>query len=86
MAGSNFASKVGFFMAGAGVGAVVALLFAPNSGKETRRLIVRTAEEGRDYVATQGKELRRHAEDAVEKGKDFVAKQKDRLADALKAS
>ncbi len=86
MAGSNFASKLGFFMAGAGLGAVAALLFAPKSGKETRQLIVRTAGEGRDYVAAQGKELRRQAEDTVEKGKDFVAKQKDRLADALKAS
>jgi len=86
MAANNWMSKSGFFLAGAGIGAVVALLFAPKSGKETRRLIVRTAEEGRDYVATQGKELRRQAEDAVGKSREFVAKQKDRLAEALKAS
>ena len=50
--GSNFA----FFVAGLGIGALLALLFAPKSGEETRNMIAQKATEGRDYVATRGKE------------------------------
>jgi gas vesicle protein len=79
-------SKLGFFLAGAGLGAVVAMLFTPRTGKDTRRLIVDKTEEGRDYLESRSKELRRQAEDVVDRGKEYVSKQKDRLAEALKAS
>ena len=78
-------SKVGFFLAGLGIGAVMALLFAPRSGKETRDMIVQKAEEGRDFVITKTEEIRHQAEDAVEKGKDLVSKQKELLSAALEA-
>lgn len=57
------------FLAGTGVGAIVALLLAPRSGTETRELIGKKAEAGRDYVEAKGRELRRAAEDFVEKGR-----------------
>lgn len=60
----------GAFLVGAGVGAVIALLYAPRSGKETRRMISRKAEDGADYIAAKGKEFRRQAEDFVEKGRE----------------
>jgi gas vesicle protein len=82
---NNVGSQVGFFLAGLGIGAVVALLFAPRSGKETRDFIVQKAEEGRDFVVTKSGEIRRQAEDAVEKGRDMVNKQKDLLSAALEA-
>jgi gas vesicle protein len=81
----NGGSKVAYFLVGMGVGAIVALLFAPKSGEETRKYISGKADEGRDYVATRGKEVRQQAEEFVEKGKDFVTKGKERLADALEA-
>src|SRR5208283_2559420 len=56
--GSNF----GFFLAGLGMGAILALLFAPRSGKETREYIAGKAEEGRDYVKAKTEDLRRQAE------------------------
>lgn len=82
----NSTSKFAFFLAGLGVGAIVAVLYTPKSGKQTRRLIALKAGEGKDYIETRGKELRRQAEEAVDRSKEFVAKQKDRLAEALKAS
>lgn len=82
----NNPSKFAFFLAGLGLGAIVAMLYAPRSGKQTRTLIALKAEEGKDYLETRGKELRRQAEEAVDRSKEFVAKQKDRLAEALKAS
>jgi gas vesicle protein len=85
MSEDNGASKVGIFLAGLGIGAVVALLFAPRSGKETRDFIVQKTEEGKEYVKTKSEEIRKQAEDAVEKGKDLVSKQKDMLSAALEA-
>lgn len=78
-------SKVGIFLAGMGIGAIVALLFAPRTGEETRDLIGKKAGEGRDYIQNKSKEFRkqaqeavergvRNAEDLVDKGKSFVAK------------
>ena len=85
MSENNGGTQVGFFLAGLGIGAVIALLFAPRSGKETREFIVHKAEEGRDYVVTKSEEIRKQAEDAVEKGKDLVSKQKELLSAALEA-
>jgi gas vesicle protein len=79
--GSNF----GFFLAGLGMGAILALLFAPRSGKDTREYIAGKAEEGRDYVKAKTEDLRREAEGVVEKGKDLVTKQKELLSAALEA-
>ena len=85
MSDQNGASKVAYFLAGMGLGAIVALLFAPRSGKETRDYIAQKAEEGREYVTARGRELRTQAEQAVEKAKDVVAKQKEQLSAALEA-
>jgi gas vesicle protein len=68
-----------------GVGAAVALLFAPQSGEQTRKLITHKAEEGKDFVAAKGKELRTKADDLVDQGKNLVSKQKERLADVLES-
>jgi gas vesicle protein len=81
----NGASNFGFFLAGLGMGAILALLFAPRSGKETREYIAGKAEEGRDFVKARTEDLRRQAEGAVEKGKDLVSKQKELLSAALEA-
>jgi len=85
MADCKVSMKVAFFLAGMGIGAAVALLFAPKSGEETRKLIAQKAGEGKDYIATKGKDLGRQAGDFVERGKEAVSKQKERLADVLEA-
>ena len=85
MSEENHASTIGFFLAGLGIGAILALLFAPRSGQETRDMIAEKAEEGRDFVRSKTDELRKQAEGAVEKGKDLVTKQKELLSAALEA-
>lgn len=83
MANCAFSAKAGYFLAGLGAGVVVALLCAPKSGRETRKLIAGKAEEGKDFVVSKGKELRKQAEEIVDKGKETVAKQRGRLAEVL---
>jgi gas vesicle protein len=83
MANCSVVTKVGYFLAGASMGAVVVLLFAPKTGEQTRKLIAKKAEEGKDYVASRGREFKEQAEELVEKGKELVSKQKERLAEVL---
>jgi gas vesicle protein len=85
MSNDNGGSKVAFFLAGMGIGAILALLFAPKSGEETREYIAQKAGEGRDYMTAKGRELRKQAEEAVDKAKDVVSKQKEQLSAALEA-
>ncbi len=86
MSSSKGPSRITVFLAGLGIGAIIALLFAPRSGEETRELIGRKAEKGREYIENKGRELRRHAEEAVEKGKrsaeELVEKGKNLVARA----
>ena len=65
------------FVLGAITGAAVALLMAPASGEETRRILAEKAREGRDRAgeaARQGKELwnqqREHLASAFERGRE----------------
>jgi gas vesicle protein len=57
-------SGVTWFLAGAICGAVVALLYAPGTGKQTRKLIGKKTDQTKDALSDSGKEI-------VEKGKDL---------------
>ena len=65
---------LGILTAGVGIGAAVGLLYAPQSGRQTRKLISRAAEDGADFVAARSREIRRQAEDAFERGKDLATR------------
>ncbi len=82
---SGAAEKIMFFILGAFVGAVTALLLAPRSGEETRRLIAEKAREGSEYLASRGKEVVEKASGFVERGKEAIQQQGDRLSAALEA-
>lgn len=58
-----------WFLIGASVGAGVALLYAPQSGEETRKLIRQKAESAKESLAEAGA----HVKDVlVEKGESIV--------------
>jgi len=82
---SGAAEKAMYFVLGAFVGAVTALLLAPRSGEETRRLISSKAREGAEYLTSRGKEAVDKASGFVERGKEAVQQQKDQLSAALEA-
>jgi gas vesicle protein len=60
------------FVLGAITGAAVALLLAPASGEETRRILGDKAKEGREKAA-----------DAARQGKEFLNRQRDTLGSAI---
>ena len=93
---SSGGDKFLFFLAGAGIGAVLALLFAPKSGKETRELIARTAADGREFITskvTEGKQFvgdtsRKVTDDFssfVDRSKDALIRQKEQITAAFEA-
>lgn len=60
------------FAVGAGIGAAVALLFAPKSGEELRGDIADGVDEGVSQVQRTGRDLKRRAQRAVDMAKDQV--------------
>lgn len=66
------AERIFLIMAGMGIGAGVALLFAPKSGKDTRKYLSRMAEDGRDKFVETGEEFMDRGKKAVEQGKAVV--------------
>lgn len=82
---SNGGSKFGYFLAGMGVGAIIALLFAPRSGEETREYLREKYDDARDEAKRRVRDIRERAEEYSEKGKEFVERQRESLEAALDA-
>ena len=71
MADEN-SSKAVWFLVGAAVGGAIALLFAPKSGRDTRRYIVKKTEAGREAIADAGKDLLERGREYYEKGRKIA--------------
>ena len=74
-----------WFLAGLGFGALLGVLYAPRSGRETRQAIRTTAQEGADYIMKQGRDARETVGQWVERGKDVINRQKDQFSSAFEA-
>jgi len=72
-----------WFLAGLGFGALLGVLYAPRSGRETREAIRNSAQEGGEYLKTRGREARESVNQWVERGKDVVSRKKEELGSAL---
>lgn len=64
--------KFVWLLAGLGLGAGIALLFAPQSGRETRRRLTRMAEDSRDRLTESGQEILDKSKQVIERGKAVV--------------
>jgi gas vesicle protein len=82
---SGVADRVMYFFLGAFVGGVTALLLAPRSGEETRRLLASKARESADYLSSRSREVAEKASGMVERGKEVLQQQRDQLSAALEA-
>jgi gas vesicle protein len=80
---NNPVSKLGYFLVGGGIGAVIALLFAPRSGRETRDIITQKAAESKEKLASAGRDVSDRMSGYVDKGKEVVNTQKEKISAAL---
>jgi len=71
---SSFGTFLIGFLSGAAIGAGIALLFAPQSGKETREKIKDVADDVKDKIS-----------DLVGDTKDFLSEQKRAITEAVAA-
>lgn len=72
-----------WFLAGLGFGALLGVLYAPRSGRETREAILSTAQEGKEYIKTRGREAREAVGTWVDRGKEAINRQKDQFSSAF---
>ena len=77
--------KALYLMLGAMIGAATALLLAPRSGEETRKLIASKAREGADVISTRTKDLAGKTSDYVDRGKELLQGQRDQISAAIEA-
>jgi gas vesicle protein len=73
-----------FFIGGL-IGAGVALLTAPKTGEETRRMIKELAEDVKEKAEDYIGQAKDAATAYVEKGKDFIEKEKDIITKTMEA-
>jgi len=85
-----------WLLAGLGIGALVGVLYAPKSGRETREDIAHGAREGTEYLRTRTKQAveqvgtlvdkgKAQVSEYLERGRTLVGDQSNRVAAAVEA-
>src|SRR5271169_1436708 len=78
MAEENKSYGLAWFLAGLGVGALVGILYAPKSGRETREDIANTAREGTEYLRAKTRQAAEEVSAFVDKSKEQVSAMVDK--------
>lgn len=68
MENNNF----GWFLAGAAIGAGVALLLAPKSGKDTRKYLSKTTKNTREAMESSGRDMMDRGKELYDRGRKIV--------------
>jgi gas vesicle protein len=74
---NNTGTFVLWFVGGAMLGAAVALLLAPDSGKQTRRKLAKQAQRGRKVVSESSQEIVDRGRELYERGRDIAEQAAD---------
>ncbi len=77
---SSAVTAVTFLLVGLGIGAIAALLLAPKTGKQMRKMVRRKYEDALDTVD----DLQDKAGDYWERGSDWASTQKERVAPMMR--
>jgi gas vesicle protein len=75
-----------WFLAGLGFGALMGVLYAPRSGRETRDALKNTAQEGGEYLKTRSREAKDTVSQWVDRSKDVVTQKKEQISSAIDAT
>src|SRR5262249_28143742 len=83
--GGGGVDKLVYFLVGAGIGAITALLFAPKSGSELRSGLADATRKGIDYARDTGREIGERASDyyqtGVERASDLTTRGKEAVSE-----
>ena len=86
---SSAVDRLTYLLIGAGIGATVALLFAPKSGRELRGDIADASRKGLDYTTENARRLQQRAGELVDttttKAQDIYAQTASRAQDLIAA-
>ena len=69
---NDSSSALAWFITGAVIGAAVAVLYTPRSGKETRRLISERTQQGCDAFSGSSKEFMDAGKDMFQRGRKLI--------------
>ncbi|HLJ85208.1 MAG TPA: YtxH domain-containing protein [Candidatus Angelobacter sp.] len=85
MSDHDTGNGVMWFLAGLGFGALLGVLYAPRSGRETRAAIRNSAEEGGEYLKSRGREAKETMDQWVQRGQEVVNRGKEQFGSAFEA-
>lgn len=87
---NNSGDKLVYFLIGAGIGAITALLFAPKAGSELRADIADATRKGLDTARDTGRELSERANEyyqtGVERASDLANRSREAVSDLANRS
>jgi gas vesicle protein len=72
--------KGSHLLVGLSIGSLVAILFAPKSGRETRKYLAQKAKEASEYAQ---KKAREQTEDLIKRGKEVITQKRKQIAVAV---
>lgn len=75
---SDQSNGFSWFLAGLGIGALVGVLYAPKSGRETREELKSSARDGSEYLKTRSREAAAQFNDYTERGRTRMNEYVDR--------
>jgi len=67
----NGSNGIGWFLAGLGIGALIGVLYAPKSGKETREELVLSAKEARDKANQYVERGKEQLDDYIDRSRQY---------------
>jgi gas vesicle protein len=89
MSNNDTSSKLSYFLVGAGIGAVVALLFAPKAGRELRDDIADATRRSIDYANDSAKQIGERATNIYstsrEKASEIYGKSREKTSGLFEA-
>ena len=65
-------SRLAWFLTGVVIGATVAVLYAPKSGKDTRQFISEKTQQGKDAVTETSKDVVEASKEMFDRGRKLV--------------
>jgi gas vesicle protein len=69
---NSIGEKFAWFFTGAAIGVGVGMLYAPKTGRDTRKMIGRKTQDGAEAVADTSRELLERSKDMYERGRKMV--------------